>query len=198
MEIYLLRHGKTQLTIERRYAGRTDTDLCEEGIAEIKSKMIDLHPEVVYVSPLKRAKQTAAIWFPDAEQIAIDDLREMDFGKFEGRTSDEMKDDPDYQKWTENNGLESCPDGEGLETFMPRTDAAFREIINDAKKKKIKDCVIVTHGGVVMSIMSAFMGEHKPPYEWFVKPCGGWHCRLTGGQKSPVLKKPQPINLAEE
>ena len=196
MEVYVFRHGKTQMNIEKRYIGRTDMGLCDIGIEEVKNNRPDLSPKAVFVSPMKRAKETAAIWFPNAEQIEVPDFREMDFGKFEGHTSDEMKDDPDYKQWLDDNGLGTCPEGESLADVMPRVISAFRGVLGEAKRRGIKDLVIVAHGGTVMSIMSTFIKEKnkRQPFDWFVSPCQGWHTKLVGGQKAPNLIHPILIN----
>ena len=52
---------------------------------------------------MTRARQTAHILFPQAEQIVVPGLREMDFGTFEGRNYIEMENDPDYRAWVDSN-----------------------------------------------------------------------------------------------
>ena len=92
MLIYLIRHGATRYNEEHRYQGITDVPLSPAGRTALKRA--DFCPETVYVSPLSRARETAAILFPGAKQIVIPDFREMDFGIFEGRTAAEMERDP--------------------------------------------------------------------------------------------------------
>ena len=91
MLIVLLRHGETAYNEQHRYQGASDVPLSERGRAKLRTA--DNAPDEVIVTPLCRTKQTAAILFPNAKQIVCDDLREMDFGDFEGRTYDEMKND---------------------------------------------------------------------------------------------------------
>ena len=59
MIIYLLRHGTTQYNVEKRYQGQRDIPLSEEGRARVRRA--DFTTDVVYVSPLTRARQTAQI-----------------------------------------------------------------------------------------------------------------------------------------
>ena len=94
MLIVLLRHGETAYNAQRRYQGVTDVPLSPEGRARLRKA--DFEPETVYVTPLMRTAQTAEALFPHAKQIVVPELREMDFGGFEGRTYDEMKNDPAY------------------------------------------------------------------------------------------------------
>ena len=86
-------------------------------------------PAVVYVSPLKRARETASILFPEAVQVVIPGFSEMNFGKFEGRNYKEMENDPDYRAWVEGMCLGKCPGGESKEEFCARTCEAFLEVL---------------------------------------------------------------------
>ena len=86
-------------------------------------------PAVVYVSPLKRARETASILFPEAVQVVIPGFSEMNFGKFEGRNYKEMEKDPDYRAWVEGMCLGKCPGGESREEFCARTCEAFLEVL---------------------------------------------------------------------
>ena len=86
-------------------------------------------PAVVYVSPLKRARETASILFPKAVQVVIPELAEMNFGKFEGRNYKEMENDPDYRAWVAGMCLGKCPGGESREEFCARTCEAFLEVL---------------------------------------------------------------------
>ena len=88
MKIYLLRHGQTTYNVEKRYQGTLDIPLSEEGRAQLVRA--DISPKKVYVSPLIRARSTADILFHEAEQVVIDDFREMCFGIFQGRNYIEM------------------------------------------------------------------------------------------------------------
>lgn len=64
MKIYLLRHGETAYNVDHRYQGVTDIPLSPAGLAALKQA--DFLPKTVYVTPLKRTKQTAEILFPTA------------------------------------------------------------------------------------------------------------------------------------
>ena len=87
-KLHLIRHGLTAGNLEGRYIGSgTDLPLCDQGRAELRQlKQQFEYPAVslVFTSPLQRAVQTADILFPGVRQIALQDLREMDFGVFEG------------------------------------------------------------------------------------------------------------------
>ena len=99
MKITLVRHGKTQSNQEHRYLGWTDELLCREGIALLLKKMrkglYPQSPDRVVCSPMRRCIQTAAWICPKGYPYRIeDDLRETNFGIFEGKTYEELKEDP--------------------------------------------------------------------------------------------------------
>lgn len=123
MKIYLLRHGLTEYNKDKRYQGTRDIPLSAEGRAQLA--VADIAPETVYVSPLSRARSTAEIVFPQAEQVVVDDFREMCFGIFEGRNYIDMERDPEYLAWVGGNCEGSVPGGERKAEFSARTCAAF-------------------------------------------------------------------------
>ena len=166
MLIYLIRHGETVWNAEKRYQGLTDIPLSDRGRALLRRA--DFSTERVYVSPLIRARETAAILFPEAEQVTVPDLREMDFGAFEGRTADEMADDPVYRAWVAGGCADRCPGGESLAEFSGRVWTAF-SILLELEKERL---VIVAHGGVQMAILDRCAEPHRDYFHWHA-PCGG-------------------------
>ena len=166
MLIYLLRHGETAWNRERRYQGRTDIPLSDRGRALLRRA--DFSPGLVYVSPLIRARETAAILFPGARQIVIQNFQEMDFGAFEGRTAGEMADDPAYRAWVEGGCRGRCPGGESLAEFSDRVWTAFAKLL-ETKPERL---VIVAHGGVQMAILDRYARPHLGYFHWHA-PCGG-------------------------
>ena len=172
MIIYLLRHGTTQYNVEKRYQGQRDIPLSKEGRACIRRA--DFTTDVVYVSPLTRARQTAQILFPEARQIVVEDLKEMNFGSFEGRNYVEMEHDPDYLAWVEANCETSCPDGERKDQFCARTCAAFAKLVDQALREKRDKLVIVAHGGTQMAVMERYCVPHHEYYHWCAPNAGGY------------------------
>ena len=59
MTVYLIRHGKTQGNVERRYIGATDQPLCDQGRAELRGRTVPAADRII-VSPLLRCRETAA------------------------------------------------------------------------------------------------------------------------------------------
>ena len=178
MEMLLLRHGRTAENAEGRYCGRTDSPLCAEGISEARRAGRREEIKLVYSSPLLRARQTAQIMLPNAEQRIITDLREMDFGDFEGRTANEMTDDPVYRQWVDGGCMGVCPNGEGMAAFSRRVVEAFNVIVDGCLSGGDKQLVIMAHGGVLMSVMAQYADEQKQYFGWHTANCQGWRAQI--------------------
>ena len=159
MKAVLIRHGKTQGNIERRYSGcRTDDPLTEEGINELR-RIEELPAELMlFVSPMTRARQTAEIMLPAAEQNVIEDLREMDFGYFEGKSHSELDGDPAYQAWIDSGGTMEIPGAETKEGFTERVMNALNSAAAMASEAGTDNIYIVAHGGTIMAVMAALTG----------------------------------------
>ncbi len=192
MNIYLIRHGLTIPGEEGRYQGFLDESLSEKGRAALSRA--SQKPSHVYVSPAKRARETAAVLFPDARQISIPGLWEMNFGVFEGRTWKEMENDTQYREWVDGMCLGKCPGGEDRASFSGRVCKAFLDILDmekELRKNNIndesKDLFIVSHGGTQMAILERWGRPAREYYSW-QKPCGcGWMLSLKNSKDSPDL-----------
>ncbi|NCE63444.1 histidine phosphatase family protein [Pseudoflavonifractor sp. 524-17] len=170
MRVYLLRHGRTQWNEEKRYQGKQDIPLSPEGVAELAEA--DYRPETVYVSPLCRARQTAEVIFPYAWQIPVPEFREMDFGDFEGRSCQEMAEDPDYRAWVDSGCLTLCPAGEDKAQFCARVCAAFLVRVEEGFGQRQEEITILAHGGVLMAVMERFALPERDYFCW-QSPCAG-------------------------
>lgn len=171
MQIWLLRHGKTQYNAEKRYQGVSDIPLSKDGRNELVRAEIQL--KTVYITPLVRTRQTAEILFPDAELVVSDGLREMDFGDFEGRSYIEMEDDAAYRAWVDGGCRGQCPNGESMSELSERTCRAFEMLMLEAIEKG-SDLAIVAHGGTQMAIMERYAEPKKSFYEWMSPNAGGF------------------------
>ena len=87
--VVLIRHGATEGNVQKRYIGRTDEPLCPHGQVQAAC-LAGVEADRIVVSPMLRARQTADLAFPGREYEIAEDLRETDFGEFEGKTADEM------------------------------------------------------------------------------------------------------------
>ena len=159
MKLYFIRHGKTEGNKERKFHGcGTDEPLSQEGRDALKA--IEGMPEDAFIvsSPMKRARETAAIFFPEAEPLIIDDLREMDFGIFEGKNHAMLDGDPAYQAWLDSGGEANIPEGETITEFGRRIMRGLREAVRAAASGGADTMCIVAHGGTIMAAMSGLTG----------------------------------------
>lgn len=208
MKCYLIRHGQTEGNVSLHFNGSgTDESLTQEGRDAIKA--IENVPEnaALFSSPMKRARETTEIMFPNREPAVIDGFREMHFGKFEGRNHDDLKDDPDYKAWLESRGTIRIPGGDSMEELGIRVAKAFAQAYAKAKASGAHIMYIVTHGCAIMSLMGWLTGEDylgfNPPngagYELEVEPSGdgksfiATYRQYTGGlaDKSEEWKQPE-------
>lgn len=192
VEIVLIRHGKTEGNKEKRYIGRTDQPLSEEGIAGIKENL-GRYPSVekVYASPMKRTRQTAELIYPGQASELVDGLREMDMGVFEGKNHAELKNRPSYILWVATRGKISIPGGESMKDFGKRTMDAFTQVLGDMQAEGIKRSAVVAHGGTIMSIVSQLADDNY--YKYMVNNGAGFRLTLDDDGKlldlKPLLKE---------
>ena len=174
MKLWLIRHGLTRLGEEKRYQGALDDGLSDRGRAELKRA--DFTPPRVYVSPMRRAGETAAILFPDSEQILVPNLREMYFGDFEGRAWWEMENDAAYRAWVDGGCTGRCPDGEDRAGFSSRVIQAMEALLQSGED----ELVIVAHGGTQMAVLERWGKPAREYYRWQTG-CGcGWELNWDG------------------
>lgn len=186
MYVYLIRHGMTKGNLEHRYVGTTDESLLpgeEEKMKELKEDLFrELNPDSygwnLYVSPRKRCSETAEILFPQKTQIVNKALRETDFGAFEYKNYEELRDNPDYQAWLDGGGAGAFPGGETNDQFRRRVRHGFLECMWDAVKEDCEAVVFLVHGGTIMAILDAFSDPHEDFYCWQVKNGCGFQMKL--------------------
>ena len=172
MELWLIRHGMTKGNQEKRYIGKTDERLSEEGIRRLQKVSYPV-PQLLFSSPMKRCLETAQILFPGVKAEIVRDLREMDFGIFENRNAQEMEQDPSYRLWIESFCEAEIPMGEKKCSFQKRTLQAFDQCMDICGKSGIQTAAIIAHGGTLMSVLDAYGEEEKAYYEWSVENgCG--------------------------
>jgi len=163
--LYIIRHGRTDWNDMHKLQGRTDTELNEDGIrmAERAAKEYgEIHFDVCYCSPLKRAKQTAEILLNGRDVPIIFDerLAEMSFGICEG---DEYAftdpESPVYVFFNDPANYDSPPEGaESIKELFERTGGFIREVI-DPLLADDKDVLIVGHGAMNSSIVCQIKGR---------------------------------------
>ena len=178
MRIQLIRHFKTAGNIQRRYIGRSDEALVLPVAITTPYKPA----EIVITSPMRRCIETSRFIYPKTPMISCDKMRECDFGAFEGKTYEELKDLPAYIRWLDSKGEIAPPDGEGASAFKKRCIAGFEEMIAVLIPKAYQAVSMVVHGGVIMAIMAAFNEEGRDFYQWQVGNGEGYSVLLDEQQ----------------
>ena len=192
MELILIRHLKTPGNEKRQYIGSTEEDLSEQEVLNFKKKCKQAsYPQVqqVIVSPMKRCVQTAELIYLNMQMQLEPLLKECDFGIFEGKTYEELKDRAEYQAWLDSGGTIAFPNGESREEFIKRCCEGLREVFSQievsiSKKEKIvqfeNDLLtigLVVHGGTIMALCSAFGGGEYFDYQ--VANGAGYICNVN-------------------
>ena len=189
LKIWLIRHGMTEGNRHQRYIGVTDEPLCEEG-RKLLRKFTYPKPQAVFVSPLKRCLETAAILFDDPKVRIIDQLAECNFGEFENKNYKELSGDPRYQAWIDSNGILAFPGGESKEECAVRNLEGFQRAVTACIREAITEAALVVHGGTIMNIMEKYALPKKEFYEWHIGNGCGYLVELD-----PVLWKKDRRNL---
>lgn len=195
--------------------GITEEALSEEGRKQLESlleKGILRTPWLLFSSPMLRCQESASILFPGIKVYPIEEWREMNFGAYEGKNYEDLKNDAYYQKWIDSNGTLPFPEGESQQEYINRCHRGLHaatkiieekiagEVADTAKtssksqiaelrepEKQIaesqpRNITAVVHGGTIMALLHILAGGNYFDYQ--VKNGGGYCCklRLCGGE----------------
>ena len=157
-KLHLIRHGLTSGNLQGLYIGSgTDIPLCDEGraqLAELKERFEYPQVDTVFSSPLMRAVETANILFPNAtHQFSVKE--------------------EDFKKWiTPGSGF--VPEGaEPTEQFHARCSETLLKLFEYMIRMDVTEAACVTHGGVIMSMLSQRALPSRHPEQWMADPgCG--------------------------
>lgn len=178
--LHLLRHGIPEGHSRKQYIGVTNPPLSTNGIKllqNLKTEYNYANPCAIFSSPLRRCMQTAEILFPGHEIHQISDLRECDFGDFEGKTASELEGLPDYQAFVKQGA--APPGGESNEQFAKRICTAFTQLVRDLLKQGIIETTVCTHGGVIMTLLAVYGLPQRNMLDWAAPFGQGYTIRIT-------------------
>lgn len=158
MNLYLIRHGQTKSNLEGRYIGSYEDELSLKGIEEIKKAREYIKNtafDKVFASDRKRAIDSAKI-LVDKEINCDYRLNERDFGIFENRTYKEIceKYPMEQRAWIDNWRDYKIPGGENVIEVYVRV-GEFMKLL---EKESFKNCLAVTHGGIIRLIYCYILG----------------------------------------
>jgi broad specificity phosphatase PhoE len=155
LQLVLVRHGETEWSRDGRHTGGTDLPLTERGRVNAKriAPVLDGFSFIrVLSSPLKRALETCRLaGFGDRVEIR-DELREWDYGDYEGRRTAEIHEErPDWVLWRDG-----CPGGESPDDVGARADRVLGELAESSG-----DVVIFGHGHMLRVLAARWL--EMPP-----------------------------------
>ena len=180
--IHFIRHGAIDETLSGKYIGTTDAPLSDKGKAALRKLDFEQdypYTKVVFSSPLKRCTETCKILYPNITPLVIANLSECNFGEWEGKTAEELKDSEDFQKWLAGDNTVKPPRGESNADFVRRVCKMFESIVEGLMKTGTTDSVIVTHGGVIMTLLAVYGLPQAKPFEWVMDNGCGYSIRIT-------------------
>lgn len=198
--IHILRAMPSQGALEGRYVGRAQSPLPMSAITELAQlKREYSYPmgELYCASPAVSCVDTLKILYPEADPQVVLDLAECDFGDWENKTAEELKGEPGFAEWLMGQG--APPNGESGQVFFQRVCKGFQLLVQNMMAGGTASAVLVTHAGVMTSILSAFGLPQAQPQDWICDPGFGYSVRITPGlwMRSPVMevfdRVPAPI-----
>ncbi len=184
-DIYLVRHGETENNKQGVLVGRRDVELSHEGRDRIKD-MVRKHPfpqpEAVYVSPMRRCMETAALVFgrsleqcrPRVEPCLV----EMDFGLYEGRPVRAFAETELYEGWAAQRPEAGLTGGETFGEVEQRMLRAFDRILADCRMEGISTVGVVSHNMVIVRLLRGHMAAEIPSEARFCPNGMGFHLRV--------------------
>lgn len=162
MKLHLIRHGETTSNAEGRVQGHLDEPLSDRGKREaelITNRLARMQIDVLYASPLKRARSTAE---PISARLGLevqerDFLMERDVGELSGLTGEEIGEK--YPGWREQRYLTNAgdivPGYERDEVFNERVIPNMLALMERHAEQEI---AVVTHGGVIAAFCRHTLG----------------------------------------
>jgi probable phosphoglycerate mutase len=148
----LVRHGETEWSASGRHTGSTDIPLTEDGraaAAHLAAKVAGHAFAAVLSSPLSRARDTCALAGFGDRAVIDDDLREWNYGEYEGITTDDIRrTKPDWTVFTDG-----CPGGESPEQVAARAD----RVVSQARHTD-GDTIVFSHGHLLRVLAARWVG----------------------------------------
>ena len=160
--VYLLRHGETEYSKTGGYCGSLDPELTPEGrqmAQAFANRYQSFTWQAVYVSPMKRTIATAKP-FCEATGITMeirDGLREIEYGEWEGKTHEEVKEKygDDYIHWLTEPAWNPPTGGETSIQIASRANLVMAEI---EAKYITGNVLVVSHKATIRLILCSLLG----------------------------------------
>ena len=180
MKVYLIRHGETTANSEKRFAGVMDVSLTPKGELQAEQageKLKTVEFDAFYCSDLKRAMDSATIIgkYQTLKPTVLSELREMNFGIWEGKRMAEIKDQDSVllDKWFKDFDNFVVPSGESVKEMFERVTKAYKKIIEPYNMDDDVKIAIIAHGGVIQALLSYLCyGDNTGYWRFRVDNCG--------------------------
>jgi ribonuclease H / adenosylcobalamin/alpha-ribazole phosphatase len=154
----LLRHGQTPMSVQKRYAGRSDVPLTELGVQQAAAAAKRLAPAglaVIVTSPLQRASRTAEeVAAVTGAPVLVDPgFRETDFGAWEGLTFAEVQErwPAEVTRWLGDPAV-APPGGESFAEVSERVTDALHRVLAGRERQRV---LIVSHVTPIKTLVAA-------------------------------------------
>jgi len=149
-ELWLARHGETEWSLAGRHTGRTDIPLTPYGERQaiaLGKRLRSVTFALVLASPLQRARRTAELAGFGDRLVLDEDLVELDYGDYEGRTTAEIRRaHPGWDLWRDG-----CPGGETLAQAAAR---AERVLARAHELGPARPVLLIGHGHLTRTLVS--------------------------------------------
>jgi alpha-ribazole phosphatase len=181
-KLHILRTGGTGAKEDRRFVGRLDLPLNERGADELRALRDNFtypRAEIVLASPLLRCVETAELLYPDTYLETMGEFADLGLGAFEGKTFNELESDPAFQNWIKNSRENPPPGGEDIGEFQQRIVRGAVAIFNRMMEEKLRDVALITHGGVIMSLLTGIALPKRAMGEWAAENGTGYTLLYT-------------------
>ena len=176
MKLTLLRHAQTEGSLRDLYYGASDIPAMESALRELHRRSAE-YPAALhyYTSGLQRTEQTLQAIYGPVEHTRLPGLQEMDFGDFEMRSYEDLKNDPAFTEWEKDSDHLPCPHGESLPQLIERNVAAIERVLATGE-----DSVCIIHGGVTANLMVHWFGKDR--HFFYRKPGTGYTVTFADGK----------------
>lgn len=178
--LVLVRHGETEWSRDLRHTGRTDVPLTAAGRDQARLAGAQLATSEfahVLTSPLQRARETCELAGQGEQAEVIEDLVEVDYGDYEGRTTLEIREErPGWDFWRDD-----CPNGETLMSAGARVDRVI-DHVQDVEG----DVAVFAHGHILRILAARWIGL-EPVWGNALPLETGALCRLGHERERPAI-----------
>jgi probable phosphoglycerate mutase len=151
-QVFLIRHGETEWSKSGQHTGRTNVPLTAEGQRQAQAigRWLNGRPRAVWTSPLLRARDTCKLAGRTSAALVDEDLREWDYGIYEGRTTEEIRRElPEWSVW-----FSPMVGGESLDEVADRA----RRVIGRVEAAAPGNVALFSHGHLLRVLAACWIG----------------------------------------